>query len=204
MVLELSSTFMREHTQFTFFRTVTVPTTQSIILSHHIRRTQGSGDQGRWRRRFSASDFCDGTTVRMRPVDAGSHHNTSLSRVVEQTRETPGENGANEIKVKTASNVEYFTKPSELHTGVSSWRDRMKDSSWRVDQRMEYRDSQTDLKAEKRLARWKRARRNDMSKSSNKDSSVRNSSSHEREESLEIEEADEPPSNVLMNMRGSR
>ena len=107
MVLELSSTFMREHTQFTFFRTVTVPTTQSIILSHHIRRTQGSGDQERWRRRFSASDFCDGTTVRMRPVDAGSHHNTSLSRVVEQTRETPGEKGANEIKVKTTANVEY-------------------------------------------------------------------------------------------------
>ena len=69
---------------------------------------------------------------------------------------------------------------------------------------MEYRDSQTDLKAEKRLARWKRARRNDMSQSSHKDSSVRNSSSHEREESLEIEEADESPSNVLRNMRGNR
>jgi hypothetical protein len=47
MVLELSSTFMREHKQFTFFRTVTVRTTHlfSLITSgeHKAQVTREDG-----------------------------------------------------------------------------------------------------------------------------------------------------------------
>lgn len=41
MALELSSTFLREHTHFTFFWTVTVPTTQSRLFIILILITSG-------------------------------------------------------------------------------------------------------------------------------------------------------------------